>query len=64
MSSFQPTVTANAPGLRENDKHANNEVLTEAVHRIFSVLRSWSAGGDNETSIYEGGPFISFHLEP
>jgi hypothetical protein len=25
---------------RENDKQANNEALTEAVHRPFSVLRS------------------------
>lgn len=47
---------------RTKDKQANNEVLTEAIHGLFSVLASWDEAKDHEIATCEQRRHISLNL--
>ena len=47
---------------RTKDKQANNEVLTEAIHGLFSVLASWNEAKDHKIATCQRRQHISFDL--
>lgn len=47
----------------KKDKQMNNEALTESIHQLFSILRSWNQTASEGAATCQSGPFLSLTLD-